>query len=206
MTTEVDDTRARVGRRPSTSRAELEQVAFTLFADRGFDDTAVDDIASAAGIARRTFFRYYASKTDLVWGDFDAELARFRAWFAAVPPGESVMQSVRRAVVDFNALPDDQAVVAHRERMTLILQVPTLLASSTLRFVQWREVIADFVAARTGAAAADLLPVAVGHTALGATLAAYEQWLRDPAARLDTLLDESLGQLAYGFPGLSDAS
>lgn len=203
MAADLDDTRARVGRRPSTSRAELETVAFTLFAQRGFDDTAVDDIASAAGIARRTFFRYYASKTDLVWGEFDVELDRFRAWFDAVPPGDPVMQAVRRAVVDFNALPDDQAVVAHRERMSLILRVPTLFASSTLRFVQWREVIAGFVAGRTGADASDLLPVAVGHTALGATLAAYEQWLRDPEARLDVLLDDVLGQLADGFPGLA---
>ena len=62
-------------------------MAFTLFAARGFDATAVDDIASAAGIARRTFFRYYASKNDLVWGDFDGELRRFRAWFGAVAAG-----------------------------------------------------------------------------------------------------------------------
>ena len=202
MTADALDTRARVGRRPSTSRAELEQVAFALFAERGFDDTGVEDIAAAAGIARRTFFRYYGSKTDLVWGEFDVELDRFRAWFAAVPPQAPVMQAVRRAVVDFNVLPDDQ-VDAHRERMRLILGVPTLYASSTLRFVQWREVIAEFVAARTRAAPSDLLPVTVGHTALGATLAAYEQWLRDPSASLATLLDEALGLLADGFPELT---
>lgn len=202
MTADAIDTRARLGRRPSTSRAQLEQVAFALFARRGFDDTAVDDIAAAAGIARRTFFRYYASKTDLVWGDFDAELDRFRAWFAAVPVGDPLLQAVRRAVVDFNVLPDDQ-VAAHRERMSLILGVPTLFASSTLRFVQWREVIAQFVATRTGAAATDLVPVTVGHTALGATLAAYEQWLHDPSTRLADVLDEALGLLADGFPGLA---
>lgn len=177
-------------------------MAFTLFAERGFDDTAVDDIASAAGIARRTFFRYYASKTDLVWGDFDGELDRFRAWFARVPDDDPVLPAVCHAVVDFNALPADQ-VVAHRERMSLILEVPTLFASSTLRFVQWREVIAQFVAARTGADPADLVPVTVGHCALGATLAAYEQWLRRPEAGLDVLLEAALGELAGGFPGLS---
>ena len=205
MTADAIDTRARLGRRPSTSRAQLEQVAFALFARRGFDDTAVDDIAAAAGIARRTFFRYYASKTDLVWGEFDAELDRFRAWFAAVPAGDPVLQAVRRAVVDFNVLPGDQ-VAAHRERMSLILGVPTLFASSTLRFVQWREVIAGFVASRTGGSASDLLPVTVGHAALGATLAAYEQWLRHDDARLDQLLDAALGQLADGFPALGAAS
>ena len=49
----------------------------------------------------------------------------------------------------------------------------------------------------------DLLPVTVGHTALGATLAAYEQWLRTAGARLDVLLDTALGELAGGFPALA---
>ena len=40
-----------------TSRAELERAAFTLFTENGFDETTVDDIAVAAGIGRRTFFR-----------------------------------------------------------------------------------------------------------------------------------------------------
>src|ERR671911_699689 len=47
------------GRRRSTSRAELERVALGLFATKGFDETTVDDIAAAAGIGRRTFFRYH---------------------------------------------------------------------------------------------------------------------------------------------------
>jgi len=48
----------RAGRPAVTSRAELEQVALGLFAEAGFEATTVDDIAAAAGVARRTFFRY----------------------------------------------------------------------------------------------------------------------------------------------------
>jgi len=51
------------GRRRATSRAELEQAAFALFAVRGFDATTVDEIAAAAGIGRRTFFRYFPSSS-----------------------------------------------------------------------------------------------------------------------------------------------
>ena len=48
-----------------TTRAELEQVAFELFDRQGFEGTTVGDIARAAGIGRRTFFRYFASKNDV---------------------------------------------------------------------------------------------------------------------------------------------
>src|SRR4051812_41921439 len=62
------------GRPPVSSRAAIERVAFTLFARQGFDETTVEDIAAAAGISRRTFFRYFASKNDVVWGEFDRGL------------------------------------------------------------------------------------------------------------------------------------
>ena len=69
---------AAAGRRRITSRAELEHVAFGLFERQGFEKTTIDDIASAAGIGRRTFFRYFPSKNDVPWGDFEAELERMR--------------------------------------------------------------------------------------------------------------------------------
>ena len=74
---------ARTGRPRVTSRAELERIGFELFALQGFDDTTVDDIAAAAGIGRRTFFRYFSSKNDLVWGDFEEHLLRLRELLAA---------------------------------------------------------------------------------------------------------------------------
>jgi mycofactocin system transcriptional regulator len=188
----------RLGRPPATSRAQLEEVAFRLFAAKGFDETSIEDIASAAGIGRRTFFRYYSSKTDLVWGDFESELRRMAADLAAVPAAIPMMEGVRRSVVEFNRIPPEQ-VAQHRRRLGLILGVPTLLANSTLRFAQWRQVVAGFVAARTGTSPDDLRARVIGHCALGAAMAAYEEWLRDDQADLGQLLDRALAQLAGGF-------
>ncbi|MGH1553997.1 TetR family transcriptional regulator [Streptomyces sp. L7] len=64
----------------------LERLGFDLFARHGFDRTTVDDIAAAAGIGRRTFFRYFASKNDLVWGDFEGQLVRLRELLDANGP------------------------------------------------------------------------------------------------------------------------
>jgi mycofactocin system transcriptional regulator len=176
----------------------LEAVALELFVSKGFDETSIDDIAAAAGIARRTFFRYYPSKTDLVWGDFGGELARMQSWLAAADPEVPMMEAIHQAVLEFNRLPPD-LLPQHRRRLSLILGVPTLLANSTLRFAQWRAVVAAFAARRLDLAEDDLLPEVVAYSALGATLAGYGQWLRDEESDLTVLLDEALGQLAIGF-------
>ncbi len=64
--------------RPSTSRQDVARAALDLFARQGYDETSVDQIAAAVGVSRRTFFRYYESKREVVWGEFDAELVRLR--------------------------------------------------------------------------------------------------------------------------------
>jgi TetR/AcrR family transcriptional regulator, regulator of mycofactocin system len=182
------------GRRKITSRAELEQVAFDLFDRHGFEHTTIDDIASAAGIGRRTFFRYFRSKNDVPWGNFDTELARMRRRLNAVPAGEPLMDAIRRVVIDFNRVAPEQTP-AHRRRMELILRVPALQAHSTLRYAAWRQVIADFVADRTGLAADALLPQAIAYAMLGVAVAAYEQWLRGTDDDLSELLDAAMRTL-----------
>jgi mycofactocin system transcriptional regulator len=186
------------GRRRVTSRAELEQTAFALFAARGFDATTVDEIAAAAGIGRRTFFRYFPSKNDIPWGAFEDELGRMRVRLKACPPEVPLMDAIRLALIDFNSVPP-ALVPLHRRRMELILRVPTLFAHSTLRFTAWRDVIARFVAERTGRQSGDLAPQAIAHAILGVSVAAYERWLDDPAADLGVLLDDAMRQLGAAF-------
>jgi len=186
------------GRRRVTSRAELEQTAFALFTARGFDATTVDEIAAAAGIGRRTFFRYFPSKNDIPWGAFEDELERMRVRLKACPPEVPLMDAIRVALIDFNRVTPAQ-VPLHRRRMELILRVPTLLAHSTLRFTAWREVVAEFVAERTGRRPDDLAPQAIAHAVLGVAIAAYEHWLDDPDTDLGALLDDAMRQLAGAF-------
>ena len=181
-----------------TSRAELERRALELFTARGFDATTVDDVAAAAGIGRRTFFRYFASKNDAVWGDFDHGLADLRAQLAGADPQQPLLEALREAVLAFNRF-DPAEVPWHRERMALILTVTALQAHSTLRYAAWREVVADFAARRLGEPSHALLPQLVAHLCLGAALTAYEQWLADPGAELEPLLDQALAGLAGGW-------
>ncbi|WP_292835411.1 mycofactocin system transcriptional regulator [Microbacterium sp.] len=197
----VDGPRPRMGRAPATTHSELSHLALQMFLDRGFDETTVDEIARAAGIGRRTFFRYFASKNDLPWGDFDSLLSAMRAQLRSLPPETPLMDAIRVAVIEFNRFPDAE-LPFHRERMRLLLNVPSLVAHSTLRYAAWRQVIAAFAAERLGSDPDTLEPQSIAWACLGLCLAAYEQWLSQDDADLPRLLDEAFQRLdsAFGSP------
>ena len=178
---------------------ELERIALDLFLRHGFHETTLDDIAAAAGIARRTFFGYYSSKNDVVWGDFDALLRNMEEWLARSDDSRPLLRTLTEAVVRFNDLPA-AAIPAHRQRMSLILHVPALQAHSTLRYADWRGVVARFAARRLKQSADALLPQLVGHLALGAAVTAYEQWLADESADLPQLMTAAFGALDLKLP------
>jgi TetR/AcrR family transcriptional regulator, regulator of mycofactocin system len=186
-----------IGRPPSTTREEIEGVALDLFAARGFEATTVDDVAAAVGVGRRTLFRYFQSKNDMVWGDFDRVMERLRA--ALEERGdEPPMQALRGAVVESNSYPDDQ-LPGLRIRMTLITTSPALQAHSALRYAEWRAVVAEWIGGRIGADADDLLPRVVGYAALGSAMASFERWVASEDEELTDLLDQAFAALADGF-------
>lgn len=178
----------------ATTHGEIEQAAFRLFAERGFDATTVDDIAREVGVSRRTLFRYFDSKNDIPWGQFDRTLADFRSLLVAMPEELSLHEAVFRGVVAFNEFPED-AEPPHRDRMRLILETPALQAHSVLRYREWRQVISDYVAGRLGLDPGDLLPQTVGHVSLVLALTAYEQWLAEPDSSMPELLRDALDVL-----------
>jgi AcrR family transcriptional regulator len=176
-----DSSPAPVGRKRITTRAELEQVAFGLFDRQGFAGTTIGDIARAAGIGRRTFFRYFASKNDVPWGGFEERL-----------------EAIRLGVISFHeAAPGEEAW--QRRRLELILRVPALQAHSTLRYAAWRQVIAEFVAQRTGQPPDSLLPVTLGYAVQGLSVAACEQWLAGADPDLERLIGAGVSGLARAF-------
>ena len=187
------------GRPHRTSRERVAQVALALFAQRGFDATTVDDIATALGVGRRTIFRYFASKNDIVWGDFDLVLDRLRADLRAQDESLPVIEAVARAAVSSNRYADGE-LPELRQRMTLITTVPTLQAHSMLRYADWRAVVAAFVADRRGEAETDLVPQTIAYAALGVSMAAFSAWVRG-ASDLEASLTRAYAELADGFRG-----
>jgi TetR/AcrR family transcriptional regulator, regulator of mycofactocin system len=191
------------GRPAATTHTEIEREAFHLFAAQGFEATTLDAIAERIGVSRRTVTRYYASKNDIPWGQFDRTLAGFRDLLAAMPAELPLWERVHRGVVAFNAFPDD-AEPSHRDRMRLILQTPALQAHSVLRYEQWRAVIADYVAAETGLEATAPLPRLAGHVSLALAMSAYERWLAPHPAGMEATEAELLVLIDHAMADLRD--
>ena len=189
---------ARIGRRPSTTKEELAAIGIELFMEAGFDETSIDDIAEEADIARRTFFRYFPSKNEVAWGNFDEHLAGMRASLETIPEDVPLSEALTTALHDFNTFPDSEAE-RHRARMGLILHTPALQGYSSVMYQGWRQVIAEFVARRTDASSDDHFPRTVGYLVLAVAVSAYEQWLTDDSAELPDLLASGMRTLYSGL-------
>lgn len=186
------------GRPPSTTHDRIASVALDLFARDGFEQTTVEDIAAAVGVGRRTVFRYFPSKNDMVWGDFEGVMARLRAHLEEAGPDVPPMEALRRAVVLSNSYPEEQ-LSGLRIRMTLISTVPALQAHSMLRYAAWRAVVAEYAAERLGGEPDDLAPQAIAHAALATAMAAFTRWVGHPNEDLELCLDSAFRMLGAGF-------
>jgi AcrR family transcriptional regulator len=105
--------RNRVGNRAATIDA-----AFALFASRGFDHVTVADICAAAGIGRRTFFRYFATKDDVLTEPAREMTARVAAAIAAAPDDMPEPLVLRHALTEIASY-----ALTHRARMRQLAEV-----------------------------------------------------------------------------------
>ena len=172
--------RARPGlreRRKKLTAAELEAAALRLFGERGFDSVTVDDIAAEADVSRRTFFRYFASKEDVLLADHFVQLARLRDAMAARPGDEPILTALRNAILSMTGdFEERKEAVILRGR--IMRETPSLQARSQVHQKAWEDAMQEMVADRLGVdPAVDLRPGVVSATTLAAMRVAFTNWL-----------------------------
>ncbi|MCB5180126.1 TetR family transcriptional regulator [Streptomyces antimicrobicus] len=106
-------------------RRELASAAMELFATKGYEATTVDEIAAAAGVARRTFFRHFRSKEEAIFPDHDDTLIRAEAVLDAAPAHEHPLDTVCRGIKEVMKMYAASPAVSV-ERYRLTREVPTL--------------------------------------------------------------------------------
>ena len=137
------------------TRDLLLRSALELFTERGYEETTVDDIAEAADVSQRTFFRYFASKEDAAF--FVARLAEshFVRAVLARPPEEAPLDALRRALAESwstigEAVEQLVPLELHMRFYRVIESTPALLAAHLRRATELEEEIARVVAVREG--------------------------------------------------------
>ncbi|MBT2506086.1 TetR family transcriptional regulator [Streptomyces sp. ISL-98] len=155
---------------------ELTEAALQLLALKGFDAVTIDEIVTTAGVSKRTFFRYFASKEDVVV-QFLADMGiGISAELAARPVEEHPSVALLHAVSVPIAACGDHSERALRV-VQLILRTPALLARFLERQAQWRDDLTAELARRLGLAPdTDLYPQLAAGMALTAFNTVLQRW------------------------------
>jgi AcrR family transcriptional regulator len=187
-------------RKKEKTRIALEHAALTLFAEKGFDGTTVDEIVEACDVSQRTFFRYYGAKEDVLFADGDERLEALLAEIAARPADELPVRSVQAA---FRSTTADYA----QDRERLLLRSRIFDGSSSLRSHKyerqrsWEDAVTAALVEREarlgGDATARHLRLVAG-TAMACLRAALDEWL-EHGGDLNALVETNFDDVATGL-------
>jgi AcrR family transcriptional regulator len=166
--------RSKPGRPTEANTRHIAQVALRLFEQKGFEAVTMEEVAKAASVSRRTLFRHFPSKADLVWAGTDEVLGVLKSLAAPLEGRKLMLRSVvSELFVPVLAMLDEptQAELARR-RLKLISGVPTLLNHPMLREVE--ALLASLIAANAlpKSASAPL----VARTLVAAAFTALQWW------------------------------
>ncbi|MFB4296029.1 TetR family transcriptional regulator [Actinomadura sp. NTSP31] len=187
-------------RKKLKTRRAIQDHALRLFAEQGYDETTVEQIADAADISPSTFFRYFPTKEDVVFTDeYDPVMAELlRDQPADLPP----IEALRRMFGDILPLmyEQDREVVTTRMRLTATVPALRARAFESLR-AGTHAVLSEITAERTGRAPDDPDVHAFTWAVLGMLQAALYQWLNGaPPGDLPAMVDHNLEFLSRGCP------
>jgi AcrR family transcriptional regulator len=176
--------------------SELESVALRLFEERGFDVVTVDDIASAAHISVRTFYRYFPAKEDVFQVKITRRAEALRAALSTRPADEAPLHALRIALEEVVSAEDP---AYGRRWMTVVAATPGVL-NGVIGGIQLKShrAIAEFLGSRLGVATEDLVPTMLAAAVGGVIQAASTRWFLQ-GGDLTAKISEGLEVLEQGI-------
>jgi AcrR family transcriptional regulator len=186
-------------RKKAQTRRRLMRATVRLASRRGWAETTVEDIAAAAGVSPRTFFRYFPSKVDALFGDEPERVGAIERSLAERGDGEPVLAAVRRGVLEFvtEFMSEPELYIT---RARLALEHPDLLGHALVRFARFEGVIAAAAAEELRAGPADVRPRLIGAAAAAAIRSTSQTWVaREGRGDPRELVHESFDLLERGL-------
>lgn len=175
-------------------RKELQTAAIGLFLEHGFEATTVEQIAEAAGLSRRSFHRYFASKDDVLSAALEETGAAIATAVTAAPDSELVWPALRRGL----------DVIVQQERADALPLVRAMLQSTAMsgahaqKEASWQRAIAQALQPRMPAAPDRALQArALAAAALACLTVAQLEWVQHEATcPMGPLLDQAMAAVA----------
>ena len=192
----------RAGEKHLRGSAILE-AALELFERQGYDDTTIEEIAGAADVSPRTFFRYFDTKADLVLADHDRAHGKegLLDRVTARPADESPLDAVHHAIVEMlrEMMSADGGLGLRQVRVAL--DTPSLRPMCTELFHGLRPELIEAFAHRLGVAQTELAPRVLGAACAEAIWSVVETWVASGAkpARLEPILDQTFDAMRTGL-------
>ena len=161
----------------SVVRALLTRTAIDLFAAKGYDDTALDDVAAAAGVSQRTLFNYFRNKEDLALNGLSEQGELIAARLAERTADEDPWTSLRAA---FQVLREINLTTERQlEMTTLLFGNECLRAGHAEKQARWQDLLAPLIEPRLPDSEHRALQArAIAAAAITCLQAATEEWMR----------------------------
>lgn len=193
----IDDGPRGPGRPRRATASHVAAAGLQLIRENGFDATSVADIAAAAGIGRSTFFRYFATKDEILWHCVADQVGYLEARLRAFPAGVDPFDAVTRTLIDSTR---DVAVAeagATRDLMDILADRADLAAPANALAARRRASIGSFIAGRSGDATG-VMPTAFAH-AIDAGMAAAARLFSRGGAELSSFVAACVRPVQHGF-------
>jgi AcrR family transcriptional regulator len=172
-------------------RGRLQEAAFALYAERGFENTTVAEIAERAGLTERTFFRHYADKREVFFDGADAFTEAFIGTVASAPASAAPIDAVTAGLEAAAGLLTNRDF--SRQRQAIIAASPELQERELSKFASLSTALADTLRGRGLDEPAATL---TSELASAVFRVAFERWIEgDGDQDLPHLIRESLDQL-----------
>jgi AcrR family transcriptional regulator len=192
-------------RRRLRMAATIERTALELFAERGFSDVTVNDIAAAVDISRRTFFRYFASKESVLFGDPQREEDRLVGLLARRPEPDAV-DALHAALVE-TALEQESDVTITKLRLRVLESAPEITAAAFAQRITFQRRLTPLVAQLMGVdETLDMRPDLIVSVSMSSMYVGMWHWLTNGATEpLHELVQRALALAAEGLTAIAQS-
>ncbi len=194
-------------RKKQETRDELTRAAIELFETNGFDAVTVDEIADAAGVSPRTFFRYFGSKEAVLFGDQEELLGILRDAIASQPPGMPPLRVLEEAVVVLAAHTSrDRERQLRLARLAETGAAPALYQRTVLQPL-WEQTIAIALAKRLDLSPDDIRPRLLAGVGMAVMNAVGKTWtITGGQAAIEAIIDDAFTALGEAMSSVLDGA